>query len=443
MIASASGAELGAASSFWRGPAAWARAADINAALLALALPWSTTLAGIFAVTWLLALIPTINIRDFLQSLKRPVCALPIILFALAVVGTLWATDIPWLDRLREISPAAKLLAIPILIYQFEKSGRGLWIAVAFLASCTLVMLASWLMFVDPRFVFYTGKALGVPVKNYIVQSKEFALCAFGAFGAAMYLLDRQQKKLASALMVLGAAFLANMVFVVSSRTVLVCIPVLLVVFAIVYFSRRGVLVLLAGAIVLGALAWTASPYLRMRTTLVGEEYQQYREKNAATSTGMRLEFWRKSIRFIEDAPLVGHGTGSTKTLFVRDAVGKTGVSAEIIENTHNQTLHVAVQWGLIGFVVLYAMWFSHLRMFAGVAGLAAWIGLVAVVENFVSSVFNSHLFDFAEGWMYVLAVGVAGGMISRSRVNDRTAGEAAMDSSLPATPVDAGRAAS
>jgi hypothetical protein len=38
-------------------------------------------------------------------------------------------------------------------------------------------------------------------------------------------------------------------------------------------------------------------------------------------------------------------------------------------------------------------------------------IGLVVVVQNVVSSLFNSHLFDFLEGWIYVLSVGVAGGM--------------------------------
>jgi hypothetical protein len=37
------------------------------------------------------------------------------------------------------------------------------------------------------------------------------------------------------------------------------------------------------------------------------------------------------------------------------------------------------------------------------------------VVENFVSSLLNSHLFDFTEGWIYVLAVGIAGGMVARA----------------------------
>jgi len=38
------------------------------------------------------------------------------------------------------------------------------------------------------------------------------------------------------------------------------------------------------------------------------------------------------------------------------------------------------------------------------------------VLQNMFTSLFNSHLFDFHEGWMYVLGVGVAGGMVLRAR---------------------------
>ncbi len=425
MTANASDLSAHVSPSVWRNTAAWTKAADIAVVLIAISLPWSTSLVAIFAVAWLVFLIPTIEWQGFLESMKRPACATPLLLFALAVVGTLWAADISWSDRLRGINPVAKLLAIPVLIYHFERSGRGLWVMLAFLASCTAVMLTSWLMFVDHRVVFDPARSLGVPVKNYIAQSQEFALCAFAAFGAAVYLLKAQRKAWAALLLVLGIGFLANMVFVASSRTVFACIPVLIVIFAAKHFSTRGFLLLMAAVIAASALAWTSSPYLRMRAGMIGTEYQRYHESNAVTSVGERLEFWRKSIKFVAEAPLVGHGTGSTKTLFTQDAVGQTGASAQIIGNPHNQTLNVAVQWGLLGCLVLYAMWGTHLRLFAG-AGIAAWVGLVAVVENFVSSLLNSHLFDFHEGWIYVLAVGVAGGMVLRvSRTAKPAAGQA------------------
>ena len=56
-------------------------------------------------------------------------------------------------------------------------------------------------------------------------------------------------------------------------------------------------------------------------------------------------------------------------------------------------------------------------RLFRG-EGLVNWIGLLVVVQNIFTSLFNSHIFDFHEGWMYVLGVGVAGGLVLKARGN-------------------------
>ena len=91
-----------------------------------------------------------------------------------------------------------------------------------------------------------------------------------------------------------------------------------------------------------------------------------------------------------------------------------------MIGNPHNQTLNVAVQWGVIGVAVLYAIWVLHFCCSAARPG--TWIGLMVVVQNVFTSLFNSHLFDFHEGWMYVIGVGVAGGMVIRARGATRRA---------------------
>ncbi len=67
---------------------------------------------------------PFLDVQAFLQSLKRPICVLPIALFALAAVGTLWS-DAPWGVRLYAVGPTAKLLMLPVLLYHFERSARG------------------------------------------------------------------------------------------------------------------------------------------------------------------------------------------------------------------------------------------------------------------------------------------------------------------------------
>ena len=81
--------------------------------------------------------------------------------------------------------------------------------------------------------------------------------------------------------------------------------------------------------------------------------------------------------------------------------------------NPHNQIFAIAIQLGLVGALLLLAMWIAHLRFFRG-AGMPAGIGLLLVAQNIVSSLFNSSLFDFTHGWAYVLGVGVLCGMMLR-----------------------------
>ncbi|MGB6436421.1 MAG: O-antigen ligase family protein [Bradyrhizobium sp.] len=396
----------------WRDPAAWMTTADIFVVLLALSLPWSTSLVGIFAVVTVLVMLPTVDAAAFIASLKRPISAVPIALFALALVGTLWS-DARWGMRFYAVAPTAKFLLLPLLFYHFERSQRGLWVFTAFLASCVVLLAMSWLVDFYPNLTL-KAKAVaspGVFVKNYIDQSQEFALCAVALAFPIASLLRAKKIALALLLSVVALGFLANMAFVIVSRTALVTIPIMLAVFALLHLRWQTTLMILCAAMVAGVVAWAVSPLLQEKISSIGREYRLYEDHGATTSVGERLEFWRKSLLFFVEAPIVGHGTGSTEGLFEQAAAGQTGIAAEVIRNPHNQTLNVAVQWGVIGIVVLYAMWFSHLALFRG-EGLFNWIGLLVVVQNIFTSLFNSHLFDFHEGWMYVLGVGVAGGLV-------------------------------
>ena len=398
----------------WRDPAAWVRSADILAVLVALSLPWSTSLVAIFAVCWIIAVAPTLEPRLLVALLRRPICAAPIALFVLAVLGTLWS-DAPWGARLYAVSPTAKLLVLPLLFYHFARSERGLHVFVAFLVSCTLLMAMSWIVAFHPGLSLKTiDPQRGIFVKNYIDQSQEFALCAVALAYPIITLLRARRFLPALLLGAIALSFVVNMAFVIVSRTAMVTMPVMLGVFALLHLKWRANVIIFAAVAALSVLAWTTSPQLQWTTTTFLRDYRLYKERNEPTSIGERLQFWEKSLRFISQAPVAGHGTGSTRGLFEQAAVGQVGAAGMVVGNPHNQTLYVAIQWGMIGIVVLYATWLSHLLLFRG-EGLAAWIGLLVVVQNIFTSLFNSHLFDFHEGWMYVLGVGVAGGMVLAS----------------------------
>jgi O-antigen ligase len=408
-------------SRFWRNPAGWATAADIFAILTAFALPWSTSPVAIFALAWLGATARTLDFKVFLESLKRPICALPIGLFALAAAGTLWS-DASWSARLYAIGPTTKLLLLPGLFYHFERSSRGMWVFAAFLVSCTLLMAMSWIVAFYPNLALKSEAEYGVPVKNYIDQSQSFALCAVTLAYPVITLLRTDRILPAALLTAVSLSFVANMMFVTVSRTALVTMPVMLAVFAALHLRWRSAVIIFCAIALLAGLAWVVSPQLRWTATTFVRDYQIYKEFNQPTSIGLRLEFWQKSLRFFAEAPIIGHGTGSTRGLFEQAATGpKVLVGGQVISNPHNQTLNVAIQWGIVGVIVLYAMWWFHLMLFRG-DSLAAWIGLLVVVQNAFTSLFNSHLFDFHEGWVYVLGVGIAGGMMLRARSDEAAA---------------------
>jgi len=394
------------------------RATDVLAALIAASLPWSTTAPSIFAGFWLLAVTPTIDWRDYARKLATPAFALPFAFLLLALIGMLWS-DGAWADRLHAIKPVAKLVLIPPLLYHFSRSERGFQVCLAFLASCALLAVFSWIVLLAPAWKITATASAGVPVKNYIDQSQEFTLCAFALALPTLNFWRGGSVVATAACLALILLFAINMVFVASARTALLCIAVLLGLLAWRHLSRRAALVLLAGTVAASALAWTTSPYLRQRIGDIAVEYRHGHEDLSRASTAQRLTYWRKSLHAFAEAPLLGHGTGSIKRQFERAATDNSDLDAEIVNNPHNQTLNVAVQWGLLGVVLLYAMWIAHLRLFLG-EGFAAWIGLVVVVQNIASSLLNSHLFDFHEGWMYVLGVGVAGGMALKMKAGSQ-----------------------
>jgi O-antigen ligase len=205
------------------------------------------------------------------------------------------------------------------------------------------------------------------------------------------------------------------MTFVIVSRTALVTMPIMLAVFGLLHLRWRANLIIFCAALAIAGVAWVASPQLEWTVKTFSRDYEFYKQ-GYPTSIGERLEYWRNAVKFFAEAPVIGHGTGSTKGLYLKAANDPDWITGtRVFPNPHNQTLNVAVQWGTIGIIVLYAMWLSHLLLFRG-EGFANWVGLLVVVQNVFTSLFNSHLFDFHEGWMYVLGVGVAGGMVLKAQ---------------------------
>jgi O-antigen ligase len=393
------------------------RLAEWFAVAVAIALPWSTTAVGLCIAGWLIALLPTLSVGAVRRELATAAGSLPILLWCLGALGMVWA-DVDWHERFAGLDSFHRLLAIPLLLAQFRRSGNGIWVVCGFFFSSMIVLIASFGM------VLIFGQMRhgisGVPVHDTIFQGSEFLICGFGAVGYAAF-----SRKLAPwpkwVMIVVGMLFLANFGVATPSRIALFTAPLMLLLLGGRLFGWKGMVTACVLAVATGAAAWVVSPGLQGRIEDSINELQQYHLANKSTSIGEHLAFLEESWTIIKSAPVIGHGTGSMPAEFRRVTAGQTGVSGLATVNPHNQTFAVAIQLGIVGAVLLWAMWLAHLALFrdeTATATATAWLGFVVVIENVISSIVHSHLFDFDNGWLYVFSVGVLGGTMLRNHAD-------------------------
>ncbi len=402
-----------------------ARLADWLAFAVAVSLPWSTTAVGITIAAWLIVLLPTLDAAAVRRELVTAAGGLPVVLWSLGLIGMLWA-NVDWHDRFAGLGGFNRLLVIPLLLAQFRRSESGRWPLCGFFLSSIALLIASYaivLLLGDDWHGVY-----GVPVHDTIFQGAIFLICGFGALGYATlghvgvgYAALAHGKRAWAwpiAVGAIGALFLINFAFVITSRIAIVLAPIVLLLFGWRLFRWKGILAAILLSLILGGAVWFSAPVLRGRIEASITEMQEYRAADKATSIGEHAAFLKESWMIIASAPIIGHGTGSIAEEFRRITAGNTGVSAEATVNPHNQTFAVAIQLGVVGAIALWAMWIAHLALFRG-ESVVAWLGLVVVVENIFSSTVHSHLFDFNSGWLYVFGIGVLGGTMLREREGD------------------------
>jgi O-antigen ligase len=283
-----------------------------------------------------------------------------------------------------------------------------------FLISSALALIATYVLTLTPGLTWRGPKGDGIAAHDDIFQGSVGVICGFGALGYAGMNAVKRNWRTVFVFTTVAAVFLTYFLFVSIFSRIAVVVAVLL---TILLGWRVGRSKGLSGACVLAAAVgiafWFNSASLRERVQNSIDEIREYSASDKETPIGQHVAFLKESLTIISSAPVLGHGTGSIVKEFRQVTSGNTGAAGVATVNPHNQTFAVAIQVGLLGAIVLWSMWIAHLRLFRGDRTIA-WIGMVIVVENIVSSTVHSHLFDSAHGWLYMFGVGVLGGMALR-----------------------------
>ncbi len=135
-----------------------------------------------------------------------------------------------------------------------------------------------------------------------------------------------QPERLAALLAAIALGLLANMMFVVVSRTALVTMPIMLAVFALLHLkcADRYHAFCVAAVLAAAGLERIAGSCAR-RPRRSFADYQNYKGLQINRRRD-RVRGWnsgRNRCGFIAEAPVIGHGTGSTRGLFEQAAIGR------------------------------------------------------------------------------------------------------------------------
>ena len=386
-------------------------------------LPVSTSGQAIALSVFVVLALLTVKPEEWLATIVTPAAAIPVGLFVLIVIGMLWSPT-PFAPG-GGVGHYAKLLLVPVAMACAFTPRQGLQIGYGFLAGCLVVLALSFLSFFIPLPSPFSHATDGVPVKDNAVQSGCFALCAFGLALGGVNAWVAGNRRRAAAMLILALVFLADVFMIYISKTGILMTMALVGLFVVQAGGWKRSLLIATPIVLVAAIAlWSSGPAQRRLAQIATDIHAVDSGKGnseATLSTASRLDFWSKAVEFIEQAPLFGHGTGSTKSLYQSLEATRPSPYGEAVPDPHNQFFAIAIQVGLVGGAILLAMWAAHFAMFVG-GGFACAIGQAVVIQNFVGSLFNSHLSTVTQGMLYCLAVGLLGGIVLRARGGSKLA---------------------
>lgn len=370
--------------------------------------------------------------QEFRNLPRNRIAMAAVALLSLLALSLLWGTGSTG-EALATLSKYRKLLFIPFLLVLFQDRAWRLLAMQALFASLTLIVILSctnWLGWT------HMGQSYGPdPVraswvfKHHITQGIFTALLAYCALMVATVqwnrVLDKERAPVAVQIVCAGIFLLAmlNLFMVQQGRTGQILIPPLLILWGWQTFLRgraltaSRILAVIGVAIAIGgsAVAYVAH-HKQSRMSDVAAEVQDYEQHGEITSTGLRLEFYRRSLILIAQRPILGYGVGGVESEFRKMIAGKTGAYGQFSANPHNEYLMMGVQAGIVGVLALLWLIWQTLRtsfrattmdgMFCAGYATAFAIGCTA----------NSLLLDFPEGHMFVFLIGILLSNITQSK---------------------------
>lgn len=282
-------------------------------------------------------------------------------ILALVMLGamaiSLTYTSVPVPEALSVLTKYAKLLLIPVVALLIRNRHQALTALGFYVVTQSFIVLSSWLLYFGVPLIWAPANAskLGIMYSSYLDQSILTAGFAAIVWHLRSAFPTNFGRKVALALTILAAL---NLLFVLSGRSGQVCLIAATAITA--WWAMPNKLrpfAFILPVFVLG-VAMLLSPQLNQRYAMVLQEVVAFQSESNGfknTSSGQRLNYWRKSLEAISERPILGYGVGTWQQQYYRLESGQPSSVSAAVRNPHQEYLFWAVQLGGLGALLLLA----------------------------------------------------------------------------------------
>jgi len=403
-------------------PAVWSfRLGLVCLAALSVSLPmaWISLAKVLVFVTALVVLLGHVAGRRTdpqIRQLWTPWALAVLLLFSAC---SLWWTGADLASALESFIKHAKLLEVVLLVSLIRSVAEARMAITFFACGQAFVLLSSWLMFIGIAVPWHANAPTPYVVfSTYLDQSIMFATTA------SVFWYLRSDKLWPRWLgIVLAALALANTLLLLEGRSgyaVALTALALAAMWTMPPRLRLATLVITPVVLLLGLSLGSAQ--VQERVTKILRESQEYASGQTVqmeSSSGWRLNAWRRSLQAIQDKPLLGHGVGAWTPAVKRlEGSAATKVFGEgNHSNPHQEYLLWGVELGVGGSLLLLAALACMARDALRFPTNVQRATLAVLAATAVACLFNSALYDDLMGDFFCVALGLLMALGTRSMI--------------------------
>jgi len=352
------------------------------------------------------------SLRDRLAEALHDTRVLLVLAFWIWIgISSTWS-DAPMQERFLDWWSWRKLSLVPICFALFKSERSKVALGIVIIFTCAVFAFSSWLGYWE---IISLDRAPSQLLENHSTQG---VLFTGSALLSVLFLKHTNNRLIQILLLILIAVFVSNVIIVVTGRSGYLFLFVCSSYVGFVELRKYGLRWLVIPPLLV-IIALTASDTANRRilqayneaTQVVLSPKSDSVTQEHGTSLGHRVFMWVNTISLIGDRPLLGTGSGGYKIAYGDLVEGLEGWRGRVVDDPHQQYLHIAAEYGLLGLVLFLCAIASWLFTKPDVRTPFHFAATGILLGTLANGFANGHFSTFVEGrflWI-VLAAFLAG----------------------------------